>query len=66
MGFRTYDINYPNGATHWVGVSGLNEYEHIRLYDKLQSQSEFIKLISERGKTEDVRDYLVEPIKTYN
>ena len=22
VGFGTYDINYPNGATHWVGVSG--------------------------------------------
>ena len=22
VAFGTYDINYPNGATHWVGVSG--------------------------------------------
>ena len=66
VGFGTYDINYPNGATHWVGVSGKDEHDHVILYDKLQSQSEFIKLIAERGKTEDVRDYMVKRIKTYN
>ena len=66
VGFGTYDINYPNGATHWVGVSGKDEHDHVMLYDKLQSQSEFIKLIAERGKTEDVRDYMVRRIKTYN
>ena len=66
VGFGTYDINYPNGATHWVGVSGKDDHDHVMLYDKLQSQSEFIKLIAERGKTEDVRDYMVRRIKTYN
>ena len=66
VGFGTYDINYPNGATHWVGVSGKDEHDHVMLYDKLQSKSEFIKLLAERGKTEDVRDYMVRRIKTYN
>ena len=66
VGFRTYDINYPNGATHWVGVSGFSEWELVALYDKMQNQSEFIKLIAERGKTEDVRDYMVENLITFN
>ena len=35
------------------------------LYDELQKQSEFIKLIGERGKTEDVRDYMVTNLKSY-
>ena len=65
IAFGTYDINYPNGATHWVGLSGKDENDHIILYDKLQKQPEFIKLISERGKVENVRDYLVEDIKFY-
>ena len=49
-----------------MGVSGKDEHDHVMLYDKLQSQSEFIKLLAERGKTEDVRDYMVRRIKTYN
>lgn len=65
VAFGTYDINYPNGATHWVGVSGKDNHEHIMLYDELQKQSEFIKLIGERGKTEDVRDYMVTNLKSY-
>jgi hypothetical protein len=66
VAFGTYDVNRPNGATHWVGVSGKDAHELIMLYDKLQNQSEFVKLIAERGKTEDVRDYMVRRIKTYN
>ena len=66
VAFGTYDINYPNGATHWVGVSGFSEWELVALYDKMQNQSEFIKLIAERGKTEDVRDYMVENLITFN
>ena len=66
VAFGTYDVNRPNGATHWVGVSGKDSHELIMLYDKMQNKSEFIKLIAERGKTEDVRDYMVRRIKTYN
>ena len=65
VAFGTYDINYPNGATHWVGLSGANINDHIMLYDKLQKQAEFIKLIAERGKVENIRDYMVEEIKFY-
>ena len=65
VAFGTYDINYPNGATHWVGLSGANENDHIIFYDKLQKQSEFIKLIGERGEVENVKDYMVENIKFY-
>ena len=65
VAFGTYDINYPNGATHWVGVSGKGEHDHIMLYDKLQKQSEFIKLIRERGEAINVRDYMVKNIKAY-
>jgi hypothetical protein len=63
--FGTYDINHPNGATHWVGVSGKDDHEHVMLLDELQKQSEFIKLLGERGKVENVRDYMVLSLKTY-
>ena len=65
IGFGTYDINYPSGATHWVGVSGKDDGDHMMLYDKLQKQPEFIELIVERGKVENVRDYMVKDLITY-
>ena len=65
VAFGTYDINYPSGATHWVGVTGKNDNDHIMLYDELQNQTEFIKLVTERGKMEYVKDYMVNEIKTY-
>ena len=65
VAFGTYDINYPNGATHWVAVSGESDHEHVMLYDELQKQSEFIKLLGERGKVEDVKDFMVTSLKTY-
>ena len=65
VAFGTYDINYPNGATHWVGVSGKDDHDHMMLYDKLQKQNKFIELLSARGKTENIRDYMVKNIKSY-
>ena len=65
VAFGTYDINYPGGATHWVGVSGKNDNDHIILYDELQKNPEFIKLAGERGKIENVKDYMVNNIKSY-
>ena len=65
VAFGTYDINYPNGATHWVGVSGKDDHDHMMLYDKLQKQSKFIELLKARGKTENIRDYMVKNIKSY-
>ena len=63
VGFGTYDINKPNGATHWVAVSGLNEQDHMMLYDKLQNDEKFLKLIQERGVTEDVQDFAVKHLR---
>tara|TARA_A100001011_G_C13902835_1_gene671823 strand:- start:360 stop:596 length:237 start_codon:yes stop_codon:yes gene_type:complete len=59
VGFGTYDINYLNGATRWIGVSGKDDHVHMILLDKLQSQSDFIKLPDERGETENIKDYMV-------
>ena len=35
------------------------------LQTKLQKQSEFIELLAARGKTENIRDYMVKNIKSY-
>ena len=65
VGFGTYDINRPNGATHWVVVSGKDGHDHMMLYDKLQSQSEFVNILRDRGKVELVKDYMVGNLKSY-
>jgi hypothetical protein len=63
VGFGTYDINKPNGATHWVLVSGVDQEDHLMLYDKLQNDTKFIELIKSRGETEDVSDFAVKHLR---
>ena len=65
VGFGTYDLHRPDNATHWVAVSGKNHEDHMMLYDKLQGNSEFTKLIAERGNARAVKDYTVEILKVY-
>ena len=65
VGFGTYDLQRPDNATHWVAVSGKNPQDHMMLYEKMQSNSEFTKLITERGYAEPVKDYAVEILKVY-
>ena len=56
VGFGSYDFNRPNGASHWVSVSGSGDEDHLMLYNELEKQSDFFKLLSERGTVEDVGD----------
>lgn len=63
VGFGTYDIAGPNGATHWVALSGKNRNDNLMLYDKLQKSNKFMELIQERGTVENVRDFEIEILK---
>ena len=65
VGFGTYDLQRPDNATHWVALTGKNREDHLMLYDKLQSNSEFTKLIAERGNSVAVKDYIAEILKVY-
>ena len=65
VSFGTYDFNGPNGATHWVVVSGKSVEDHMMLYDELQKQDDFYTLISERGEVERVGDVEYEMIKSF-
>ena len=65
VGFGTYDIGKPNGASHWVALSGKNKNDHMMLYDKLQKDAKFIQLIQERGPVEDVKDYEIKILKRF-
>jgi hypothetical protein len=62
-GFGTYDIGKPNGATHWVVVTGKDRNDHLMLYDKLENSNKFLQLIQERGPVEDVKDYELEILR---
>ena len=61
----SYDFNGPNGATHWVIISGLDMEDHLMLYDELQKQDDFYVLTSERGEREIVREVEYEILKLY-
>ena len=57
IAFGTYDINKPDGATHWAAVSGKSEGDHIMLLEKLEKTKAFYEFIESRGTVEDIRDY---------
>ena len=63
IGMGSYDFHGPNGATHFVGVTGKDMEDHLMLYDELQKQDDFYKLLSERGEVERVRDIELEVLK---
>jgi len=65
VGFGTYDIGRPNGASHWIALSGKDKNDHMMLYDKLQKDPKFIKLIQERGPVTDIKDYEVTILKRF-
>ena len=58
----SYDFNGPNGATHWVIISGKDTEDHLMLYDELQKQDDFYVLLSERGEVERVGDVELEMV----
>ncbi len=66
VGFGTYDIGRPNGATHWIGVSCINDNDHLLLIEKLEKNPRFIKYLQDRGEVEDVKDYMIEDFKVKN
>ena len=65
VGFGAYDIGRPNGASHWIALSGKDKNDHMMLYDKLQKDPKFIKLIQERGPVSDIKDYEVTILKRF-
>jgi hypothetical protein len=63
VGFGTYDIGRPNGATHWMYLSGKDGEDHLKLYDKLEKSAEFWKYIKDRGEVIDVKDFELKYLK---
>tara|TARA_B100001175_G_scaffold135871_1_gene115564 strand:- start:2304 stop:2987 length:684 start_codon:yes stop_codon:yes gene_type:complete len=67
VGFGTYDINRPNGATHWIVVSGKDINDHLSLVNKLEKEfgKAFDEYFASRGQVEYIQDFMVERLKTY-
>ena len=65
VGFGTYDFGRPNGATHWIALSGKSKEDHMMMYDKLWKNETFVKLIKERGPAEEVKDYELKVLKQF-
>ena len=57
VGFGTYDIGLPNGATHWVGLTGKDTQDHLMLYDKMEKKKRFLELLAKRGNFKLVKDF---------
>ena len=57
VGFGTYDIGLPNGATHWVALTGKDTSDHLMFYDEMEKKPRFVKLLEERGEFELVKDF---------
>ena len=62
VGFGSYDFNKPNGASHWVTVSGSGNEDHLMLYNEFEKHSDFFTLLSEKGTVEEVRDDQLETL----
>ena len=64
-GFGTYDINQPNGATHWVLVSGKDLDDHLQLFNDMETKypAAMQKFFKDRGETKSVHDFTFQNLK---
>jgi hypothetical protein len=63
VGFGTYDIGMPEGASHWIAVTGEDGEDHLMLYDKLENEKKFVEFAQERGSFEMIKDFSVRILK---
>ena len=67
VGFGTYDIGRPGGATHWIGISGTGGGDILKMIDDIQNNhsKELNQYFQERGKVTDIRDFRISNVRTY-
>ena len=65
VGFGTYDINRPNGATHWALVSGVDLDDHLSFVNNLQKNQtkKFMKYMEDRGEVELVHNFTFQNLR---
>ena len=67
VGFGTYDINRPNGATHWVVIGEKDTNGHLSMYNTFENDyaKAMEELIITRGEVEFIHDFMIEVLKKY-
>ena len=67
VGFGTYDINRPNGASHWVVIAEKDTDAHLTMYHNLENNyaKEMKAYFENRGEVEHVHDFVVQVLKRY-
>ena len=67
VGFGTYDINRPNGASHWVVIAEKDTDAHLTMYHNLENNyaKEMKSYFENRGEVEHVHDFVVQVLKRY-
>jgi len=67
VGYGTYDINRPNGATHWVVIGEKDTNGHLSMLDNLEKNysKAMNQYFENRGKVENVHDFMIEVLKRY-
>ncbi|MDA9593842.1 hypothetical protein N9R69_01670 [Flavobacteriaceae bacterium] len=67
VGFGTYDINRPNGASHWVVIAEKDTDGHLTMHHNLENNyaKEMKAYFENRGEVEYVHDFVVQVLKRY-
>ena len=67
VGFGTYDVNRPDGATHWALVTGKDLDDHLKFVNDLQTKHSktFYIYIVDRGNVELVHNFAFVYLRFY-
>ena len=64
----TYDIGRPNGAWNWIILTGEDTDDLMLMHQEMQTK--YLKQLTDyfvnRGEVEEIMDYRVEILKSYN
>ena len=64
----TYDIGRPNGAWHWIILTGKDTDDLMLMHQEMQTKylTQLTNYFVNRGEVEEIKDYRVEILKSYN
>ena len=64
----TYDIGRPNGAWHWIILTGKDTDDLLLMHQEMQTKylKQLTNYFVNRGEVEEIKDYRVEILKSYN
>ena len=63
VGFGTYDVGLPNGASHWIALTGKDTQDHLMFYDEMEKKGRFVELLQARGDFELIKDFELKILK---